>query len=726
MAVTPLISKRIDPRYASLQSGELLFPAPPPGHTETPEEAALRTIPAKWLEDLAPRPARVVSVPIEITNAIIEGDLHLENACFEYKLSITDCEFRGDVDFSFAVFKHTASFKKTTFSNSADFRAAHAGGDFDISGARFIGESCFQDIHVEEVLRASRPEGANPEREATFAKVNFERIDVGKEVSFCHATFRGETRFNSSHIRTDADFDSAEFNDKVYFDGLQVDGTIAFRRKATKNEKGEVTSYDRPVTFGGKVLFIGARIGRNAEFLSVRFKEKANFDGMEVGGVFHCENSDGDNEVPEVVFEKSVYFPAAVFKSSALFTGARFRGETHFESARFQGEARFTKVAFEREVHFENVQFQDKAEFRQADFKGEADSKNAEQPQAGSIEVDLQGEAHFEDSQFQGAARFDSSEFGRASFKGARFECGSHFIGAKFLCKADFNKPQREADFAAAVDKRDIQFQDAEFAGRVCFRDANFQVVHFGKLPQQAERQHEPQAQRRRFWVRFRNALSRLIHLREPAQGDQNKFLKQQTQFTMNHSLDLCGLTYNRIYVDLDNLFQKIETTDRQPYTQLEQTLRAVGDDEGAERVYLERRRVERLRMFEDGRRGRWLVDWIYSWLCGYGIRPGWLLYPTVALLFIGTLFFYPKEALRSKDVEKSGNAAVCDSGSDYARALEVSVHQFLPIDVPIGSDCVPARRAASWYATFLRLAGAILVGIGLGSVTGLLRRASP
>jgi uncharacterized protein YjbI with pentapeptide repeats len=712
--VTTPIPKPIDPRYDSLQSGELLFPAPAADRKETPAEIDFRTIPAEWLESFAPRPAR----PIVIANAIIEGDLHLDNTCFEYKLSITDSEFRGDVDFSFAVFKHTATFKNTTFSKRANFRAAHAAGDLDISGAHFKGESMFQDLHVEEVLRASRSEGANPERDATFANVNFGRIDVGKEVSSCHATFLGETRFNSAHIRSDADFDSAQFNGIVYFDGLQVDGTIAFRRKATKNENGKVISYDRPVTFGGKAVFIAAHIGKNAEFLAARFKEAANFDGMEVGGVFHCENSEGENEVPEVVFEKSVCFPAAVFKSSALFTAARFKGEAHFESARFQGEARFTKVDFKREAHFENVQFQGKAEFRQADFKGEADSKNTQQSQAESTEADLKGEAHFEDAQFQGAARFDSSEFGRASFRGTRFECGSHFIGAKFRCKADSNKPQREADFAAAVDKRDIQFQDAEFAGRVCFRDASFQVVHFGKP--------KPQAQRRRFGVRFRNAFFRLSHFGKPALGDENKFLEKQTQFTIDHSVEFCGLTYNRIYVDLDKLFQKIETTDRQPYTQLEQTLRAIGDDEGAERVYLERRRVERLRMFDDGRRGRWLVDWIYSWLCGYGIRPSWLLPWTIVLLFIGTLFFYPKEALRPKDAEKSGNAAVCNSGRDYARALEVSVHQFLPIDVPIGSDCVPARLAASWYATVLRLAGAVLVGIGLGSVTGLLRRASP
>lgn len=48
-------------------------------------------------------------------------------------------------------------------------------------------------------------------------------------------------------------------------------------------------------------------------------------------------------------------------------------------------------------------------------------------------------------------------------------------------------------------------------------------------------------------------------------------------------------------------------------------------------------------------------------------------------------------------------------------------MHQFLPDDVPVGSDWVPRPGWRSVYATFLRVAGAILVGLGLGSVTGLL-----
>jgi hypothetical protein len=73
-----------------------------------------------------------------------------------------------------------------------------------------------------------------------------------------------------------------------------------------------------------------------------------------------------------------------------------------------------------------------------------------------------------------------------------------------------------------------------------------------------------------------------------------------------------------------------------------------------------------------------------------------------------------------------------------------VSIRNFLPIDVPVGSGWAPVSRKVpiqlsvgrhsfelhglhpDWYATLLRVAGTILVGLGLGAITGLLRRIAP
>ena len=178
----------------------------------------------------------------------------------------------------------------------------------------------------------------------------------------------------------------------------------------------------------------------------------------------------------------------------------------------------------------------------------------------------------------------------------------------------------------------------------------------------------------------------------------------------------------------------------------MEAVLHKLGDDFRASQVYLERRRVERKRMFSERRFARWVSDLFYKTIANYGIRPYRLFAYATFFVLLGTLLFSRPSALEPKDEKKSVSATTDSvlSGSNWETALGVSVHQFLPIDVPVGSSWVPVSRKitipvriakrtlwiSAWpsvYATvFLRLTGAILVGIGLASIAGLLRRVTP
>jgi hypothetical protein len=247
----------------------------------------------------------------------------------------------------------------------------------------------------------------------------------------------------------------------------------------------------------------------------------------------------------------------------------------------------------------------------------------------------------------------------------------------------------------------------AVFSDDACYRDASFRLIHFWKPQEEDPDTPSPEEVPDK-----------------PPPDPPAKFMKDR-------SLDLRGLTYDRIYMDLDELLLRIKTSDRQPYTLLEQTLRKIGDDHGADRVYLTRRDVERRQM--SGLHLFW--DLIYCGLAKYGI-PSKRLVGIALLLLMGGIFLFSRpSALQAKEEKKAPTSqgctqqSVCDGGSTYERyerAFGVSVHQFLPIDVPVGSACVPALRWPSFYGSFLRVAGAILVGVGLGSVSGLLRRVSP
>src|SRR2546422_211246 len=101
------------------------FPTPPDG-SETPEARAARTIPSKWLDDLAVEPDRVFRTPIRISNAIIDGPLRQPYATFEYDFVITGTEFTGEVDLSFATFKRSVKIDDSRFAARTSLRGAHA------------------------------------------------------------------------------------------------------------------------------------------------------------------------------------------------------------------------------------------------------------------------------------------------------------------------------------------------------------------------------------------------------------------------------------------------------------------------------------------------------------------------------------------------------------------------------------------------------------------------
>jgi hypothetical protein len=199
--------------------------------------------------------------------------------------------------------------------------------------------------------------------------------------------------------------------------------------------------------------------------------------------------------------------------------------------------------------------------------------------------------------------------------------------------------------------------------------------------------------------------------------------------------VDLRGFTYERISVDLSDLLPLLTPFDRQPYSQLESALRKVGDDQRARGVYLRRRRAERRHKLHTGRPFAWALDWLYKLTANYGIRPLRLIFFALALVLVGANLFEQEGAL--KPVKDQGTTRC---SIEFSEGVAVSVHYFLPMEVPAGSGCAPSSARSpftvqfgswshtfwlspSWYATTLRIVGAVLIGIGLAAVTGLLRR---
>src|SRR5438132_859300 len=104
-----------DERKQSLLSSGSPLEVPEPKSPESHESKAARTVQAAWLNKLVDKETIACSLPIKISNAIIEGPLRWRNAKFTRDVVFSNCEFRGEVDMSFATFEQTVSFRRSAF-----------------------------------------------------------------------------------------------------------------------------------------------------------------------------------------------------------------------------------------------------------------------------------------------------------------------------------------------------------------------------------------------------------------------------------------------------------------------------------------------------------------------------------------------------------------------------------------------------------------------------------
>jgi hypothetical protein len=303
------------------------------------------------------------------------------------------------------------------------------------------------------------------------------------------------------------------------------------------------------------------------------------------------------------------------------------------------------------------------------------------------------GPIYFRGDSDGNAVSFDA----RASFAGVHFKSLAEFINLTF---------KGAANFAAARMESDVRFDGTVFQGPASFCDAFLRTATFRP------------------------------DLTEAIPGDQSpQFLD---------SVDLRGLHYERIGIAWAEALDRLAPYDRQPYVRLEAHLRASAHDREADNVYWRRCHVEgrQKSLFKD----TWgkLADLLYRYVCNYGVRPVRLGFFALVLIALGTYVFSPAGAVLPKETAVVSKAALAERPPwTVYDAFAVTIHHFLPIEVPMGSQWVPSdtpRRVEfqfgefqtaivvrpSDYATILKIAGWILGPLILAAITGILRRGNP
>lgn len=671
---------------------------------------------------------------------------------------LTTAENTG-VLFNRTVFEKTAVFISSTFAGTVDFQNASVGGSAQFYNAKFNNPQTVANFGSVEI------KGDLFFQKAVFAgEARFVFAKIGASAFFQAVTFLKKANFNSTTIGNGAffrieptmsfgpvifgdevDFLGADIGSSAEFDGAQFSGSD----KVVRFERIRIgaDAFFRGVLFNGPTSFAYAQIHSRAEFQGALFKGAANFYAISIGGFAWFIKDTGRNLGP-VVFEKALSFMSSYiggdavfqevqFKGPADFTGAQIVGHSRFEEAhfwessnpnfiltQFKNGAWFNNTNFDVPTIFTRSRFESNAEFMGALFKEHVRFDGCIFTGAirfGKVESDP---VKYPAAKFR-SANFNYTQFiGEARFNGTLFSAEATFIGAKFESVAEFNtaKFSGSTDFTSARGAGDIDFLESEFSGPISFRESHFVALHFGRPPVVGQSiEHETD------W--------------------SDTELLERSRFQA--PVDLRGLSYDRMNVHLDDLFSWVEAAafDRQPYTQLEKSLRKVGDDIGADRVYLQRRRVERRRMAKQGRWFKSGIDRIYEIVGKYGILSWRLLISATLLVILGGVILSFPGGLEPKD-SNSGNPSdysirgsvynfpgrqisVTDDAVDSWRmrfvvGLEVSFHEFVPVDVPVGDRWRPLSEWAAICGACLRILGTILVGVGLGAATGILRRVSP
>jgi hypothetical protein len=529
--------------------------------------------------------------------------------------------------------------------------------------------------------------------------LTLESIAVTGKIAIKGTRIKGRFDFSYAECKQVLDFHSTTFLSEVNFTGATITKDIILQ-KTTFHEKADFTDmivegalYGESCKFLNEVDFTAAQIKRRAVFIKGIFENIAMFTGFNISGTAYFHST---------TFLKAANFGSAHIKGRAIFEGAIFEDNFDFASGRIGACAEFKNSLFKKNAVFHRTQIEESAFFQNTNFEGDVDF--------GYIRIGSNAEfngavfhktAIFNSAIVEGHTLFNSGSSagsqndeqvlpkptifkGKADFSSVVFLGGATFLGARFFENVDF--------FASRID------MNAGFTDVVFFKNVDFLNASFGTL----------------FFSKYNS-------------GDMNN------QF--NGRIDLRGCTYNRFepISVWEQLMEHLYPYHRQPYTQLENTLLLIGEDQLAKKVYYKRKCTE-FSIFKKRNPLIWLGDRFLWLLTGYGVKLWRLLLAIVLILAIGTLIFQLKGAVEPNNFQQMLSAFKSNTETriysiGVLESFWVTLKLFLPIPIAAGATWLPSSEVLfgivsfTAIATFLQLAGWILVPLAVAGLSGWLKR---
>ncbi len=671
---------------------------------------------------------------IKIDNAVIVGSLSLKYEVIQSGIEIKNTTFKEKFDCSFATFKRNVCLKRSTFKNDVLFVGAKLQADISISGATFEGKTDFSDLTLSGIFYSRDSDGQKTKFQK---KVDFEEAVFHRRVEFHKTIFKKEAIFLSIQIRGNAKFHEVEFQNKANFNNSKILGTVFFNA-----ENPEEGTANQPAIFGGLVDFESSTIEGRAKFTDSQFHGNVNFDSAKINGSAFFNRAE---------FHGNVRFNSAKISGAAFFNNAKFLRKPQskdeinvdFVAASIEGNAEFTKSQFHGNVSFNSAKINGGALFNNAKFLRKPQSKD--EINVNFVVASIEGNAEFTKSQFHGNVSFSRTKInGSAFFDSAKFlrkpqskdEINVKFVGVdiKNFAKFTYSQFEGNVNFNSARVEGDFLFQNVKFSESkdldlcIWFHSAQIREVKFTGAKSNSDLHLENTQFKQK--VDFVNSSFKTI------------FFDKEVEPEFKGGVDLRGCTYDRIepVKHWKNIVKRIEPYDRQPFSQLEATVRSSGDDRLADKIYIERekRRVDWLKKKKNpGWRFESAKSWFFGILTGYGVQTWRILVCILVLQALGTFFVFQNEgAVQPKDTKRPPFEA---TSLPLGNSAYFTLDMILPISIQTRSGWEPSYKF--WWkfgedqaqgtigiryvdiAAFFNLCGWILVPVGIGGITGLLKR---
>jgi len=689
----------------------------------TPDEE--RTIPAEWITELVPEPNRTAQYPIRMKSAIVDGDLLARYSTFPFELELLDCDVRGNVDFFGSHFQRNARFLRSRFTGNLLLSHVHTAHNLILQETTVGGTLNLNDADIRGLISASAAHFRGPVMmERASAKSVFFRPK--RTVDGVQPTrFEGIARFHDMRVGT-LEGDGCQFAGEANFTRIAVAGATRFNA-AMVDETLEpidaiVTRFGGDTTFrhanlGGEANFAGAVFAAHADFtaahvegralfeaeatkgLRARFEGSSTFDALTVGEHFYAGGCDFVGECSMRSMRINGY-AAFIYQSGKALYAATFSGPVAFNQTHVDGYVDFTAVTFRDSASFQRVRVGGVARFHVADWS----------------------EAR-ETCVFEGDASFHQmSVGGDAWFYGAHFRKNATF--ADWQVATDVNLSSSSSDDAATFGGEmnmergriggDLISAGITFSGPTAFDSLKVGTAVF-------DRSVFPQG----LQLRLAN-VGRKLSL-EGAKITGTLDLRDAYAAVLIlpplETIDARGFSFERIDGDVADMLRRQQPYDLQIYQKSEKFLRESGDDNAASGIYLHRRWRETSLHWRRREYVRALSESIQGVLFRFGVRPLRLIALTVIMLALGTYVFSRPDAVKLKDKPNLNRTL------SMIEAFGYSMRVFMPVgDLPAGAQLIPTERrlpsiAMTYeaYATLHRIAGLLLVPLGIAAVTGVL-----